>query len=314
MAQDIFSKLNPLDDEFWSEEPEEKLQKMTYLGYGGVGLAFFSLLLALFGGEDFYLAEFIGVIFSTFLIPTCPTYWDAYSEFCWHFGSYSDYFPLFGTLYFPIVTGMFLINVFAKRSINQTDKIIGGLLIFMLFKDVIVILFELELWLETFAYDIWNFIGFIAEVGVIIILLSVVMSLVFSSKLYSDKIFIYSLISLFFILLLITLKGILTWFSDDISSSPSDYPVYFLYVISLPISLGLFFYSIACLYSYRYNIEPWGEEENPYGYGQLPPETPANVGISVANASKLKEAKELLDQGILDEKEFQKIKDEYFPK
>ena len=68
------------------------------------------------------------------------------------------------------------------------------------------------------------------------------------------------------------------------------------------------------MYSYRYNIEPWSEEANPYGYGQLPPEPPADAGISVASASKLKEAKELLDQGIIDDEEFQKIKDEYFPK
>ena len=314
MAQDIFSKLNPLDDEFWSEEPEEKLQKMTYLGYGGVGLAFFSLFLVLINYEGQKGIMFTSLIFDTFLIPTCPDLYEyASSEFCYNVSNWVSFWPFFGTLYFPVVTSIFLVNVFAKKSVNQIDKILGGLFIFVLSKDFVIILLEFDFWMEVIIYDIPHFIAFISELGIMIILMSAI-SLVFSSKLYSDKIFIYSLIFLFFIFLLTTTKGILNWFSDETYTSPSDYPVYFLYVISLPISLGLFFYSIACLYSYRYNIEPWGEEENPYGYGQLPPETPANVGISVANASKLKEAKELLDQGILDEKEFQKIKDEYFPK
>ena len=306
MAQDIFSKLNPLDDEFWSEEPEEKLQKMTYLGYGGVGLAFFSLLLAFLGGEDKFL---FGLIFSTFILPTCPAWGWNFPCFALDYGM--SYWPIFGTLFFPIVTGIFLVNVFGKKSISSQDKGIGAYLLLMLSKDIIVILLEIQIYIEVISYDIWTFLQFFGELGVIIILMLVISS-VFSSKLYSDKIFIYSLIFLFFIFLLTTTKGILNWFSDETYTSPSDYPVYFLYVISLPISLGLFFYSIACLYSYRFNIEPWSEEENLYG--GLPPQTPANTGISVANASKLKEAKELLDQGIIDDEEFQKLKDEYFPK
>ncbi len=306
MAQDIFSKLNPLDDEFWSDEPEAKLQKMTYMGYAGIGLALFSLFLAMSASEEYYFADkFINIILGTFLTPTCPVYYWGDGGFCDAFGSYENYWPVFGTLYFPIVTGTFLINAFAKKSINQTDKTIGGLLMFMLSKDVILILLELEFWIEVFTYDIWNFLAFIAELGVIIILMSAISS-VFSSKLYSDKIFIYSLISLFFIFLLTTLYSIVQFF-DGLK----EYPLFLLYGISLPISLGLFFYSMACLYSYRYNVEPWGEEESNEFVRQS---TPANTGISVASASKLKEAKELLDQGIIDEDDFQKIKDEYFPK
>ena len=182
----------------------------------------------------------------------------------------------------------------------------------MLSKDFVIILLEFEVWMEFLTYDIWNFLSFISDLGIMIILMSAI-SLVFSSKLYSDKIFIYSLISIFTLSTLSTVIGFVEWFGNEFTS-PFDDLAGLLYVISLPISLGLFFYSLACLYSYRYNIEPWSEEENPYGYGQLPPEAPADVGISVANASKLKEAKELLDQGIIDDEEFQKIKDEYFPK
>jgi len=306
MAQDIFSKLNPLDDEFWNDEPEAKLQKMTYMGYAGIGLALFSLFLATsLSGEYHFADKFINLILATFLTPTCPvSYWHE-GSFCDSFGTYDSYWPVFGTLFFPIVTGTFLINVFAKKSINQTDKIIGGLLMFMLSKDFIVILFEFDYWIEFLTYDIWNFLAFIAELGVIIILMSAISS-VFSSKLYSDKIFIYSLISIFFISLLTTIYFILQFFGGL-----KEYPVYLLYVISLPISFGLFSYSMACLYSYRSNVEPWAEEESNELVGQS---TPANTGISVAAASKLKEAKELLDQGIIDDDDFQKIKDEYFPK
>jgi hypothetical protein len=307
MAQDIFSKLNPLDDEFWNDEPEAKLQKMTYMGYAGIGLALFSLFLAMIGSAEYYHfgESFINIILGTFLTPTCPVYYYWGDGFCDAFGSYENYWPVFGTLYFPIVTGTFLINVFAKKSINQTDKTIGGLLMFMLSKDVILILLELEFWIDLTTADIWNFLAFIAELGVIIILMSAISS-VFSSKLYSDKIFIYSLISIFFISLLTTIYFILQFFGGL-----KEYPVYLLYVISLPISFGLFSYSMACLYSYRSNVEPWAEEESNELVGQS---TPANTGISVAAASKLKEAKELLDQGIIDEDDFQKIKDEYFPK
>jgi hypothetical protein len=160
------------------------------------------------------------------------------------------------------------------------------------------------------TYDIFNFLAFMSELGVLTILMLLIFS-VLSSKLHSDKIMIYSLISIFVILLLVTIKGFVNWFGDDLPTTPLDYPIYSLYVISLPISFGLFSYSMACLYSYRYNVEPWGEEESNEFVRQS---TPANTGISVASASKLKEAKELLDQGIIDEDDFQKIKDEYFPK
>ena len=313
MAQDIFSKLNPLDDEFWSEEPEEKLQKMTYMGYAGAGLAFFSLFLVLINYEGEKGLLFSSLIFDTFLIPTCPEIYEyASSDFCYEFGNWVSFWPFFGTLYFPVVTSIFLVNVFAKKSVNQIDKILGGLLIFMLSKDFVIILLEFDYWMEILTLDIWFFLAFISELGTMIILMSAI-SLVFSSKLYSDKIFIYSLISIFTLSTLIFIVILSEWFQNEFYN-PLDEPLYLLYVISLPISLGLFFYSLACLYSYRYNIEPWSEEENPYGYGQLPPEAPAEAGISVANASKLKEAKELLDQGIIDDEEFQKIKDEYFPK
>ena len=310
MAQDIFSKLNPLDDEFWNDEPEAKLQKMTYMGYAGIGLALFSLFLAMIDidhidGEGFAVYTFVSIIVDTFLFPTCPSDWWAHSGLCYEFGNDYNFWPLFGTLYFPIVTGVFLVNVFAKKSINQTDKTLGGLLMVMFSKDFIIILLEFRIWVDVLTYDIWNFLSFIAELGVIIILMSAISS-VFSSKLYSDKIFIYSLISTFFILLLTTLYLIV-----DLFDNLKEYPVYLLYVISLPISFGLFSYSMACLYSYRSNVEPWAEEESNELVGQS---TPANTGRSVAAASKLKEAKELLDQGIIDDDDFQKIKDEYFPK
>ena len=77
---------------------------------------------------------------------------------------------------------------------------------------------------------------------------------------------------------------------------------------------------MVCLYAYRDIINPWdgesAEDVPQYPLPQYPPPQyppQPSGGISVAAASKLKEAKELLDQGIINEEEYQKIKDEYFP-
>ena len=99
------------------------------------------------------------------------------------------------------------------------------------------------------------------------------------------------------------------FWSSEISLS------YKLYALLQFITLPLFFYSMVCLYAYRDIINPWdgesAEDVPQYPPPQYPPQP--SGGISVAAASKLKEAKELLDQGIINEEEYQKIKDEYFP-
>jgi energy-coupling factor transporter transmembrane protein EcfT len=70
----------------------------------------------------------------------------------------------------------------------------------------------------------------------------------------------------------------------------------------------LFYPNMIATLAFAYYSRNKNQEENPKFIEQS---TPANTGISVAAASKLKEAKELLDQGIIDDDDFQKIKDEF---
>ena len=129
MAQDFLSKLNPLDDEFWldryGQKSEERFKQIVKLGYAGIGLSFFSLILVLIESEAFE------VLVSGMLFSTCPPYWGAMSDLCWEFGLYNFFWPIFGILFVPIVTGTFLINVFGRRSILPKDKILAGFFIFL---------------------------------------------------------------------------------------------------------------------------------------------------------------------------------------
>jgi hypothetical protein len=78
-----------------------------------------------------------------------------------------------------------------------------------------------------------------------------------------------------------------------------------LYLFSGSLGTPLFWGVFILLYIYRTEIEPWEDASTSYESQQT------RSGISAYNASKLKEAKELLDNGVISEKEFQEIKDEY---
>jgi shikimate kinase len=58
------------------------------------------------------------------------------------------------------------------------------------------------------------------------------------------------------------------------------------------------------LYIYRTEIEPWEDVRPGVSVSK-------DSGISAYGANKLKEAKELLDRGVISEEEFKQIKDDY---
>jgi len=74
-------------------------------------------------------------------------------------------------------------------------------------------------------------------------------------------------------------------------------------LILLYLGPFLFWVPFSLLYIYRTEIEPW-EDASSDGASK-------DSGISAYAASKLKEAKELLDRGVISEEEFKQIKDDY---
>ena len=90
------------------------------------------------------------------------------------------------------------------------------------------------------------------------------------------------------------------WWFDPGSS-------FYLLQVSKFLGFPLFWGAFTLLYIYRTEIEPWEDASTSYDLESQQ----TRSGISAYNASKLKEAKELLDNRVISEKEFQEIKDEY---
>ena len=79
------------------------------------------------------------------------------------------------------------------------------------------------------------------------------------------------------------------------------------YLLSGRLGTPLFWGAFTLLYIYRTEIEPWEDVSTSYDLESHQ----TRSGISAYNASKLKEAKELLDNGVISEEEFKQIKDDY---
>lgn len=86
----------------------------------------------------------------------------------------------------------------------------------------------------------------------------------------------------------------------------SESGIYLLMVFKI-LGFPLFWGAFTLLYIYRTEIEPWEDASTSYDLESHQ----TRHGISAFNASKLKEAKELLDNKVISEEEFQQIKDEY---
>jgi hypothetical protein len=91
-------------------------------------------------------------------------------------------------------------------------------------------------------------------------------------------------------------KGYLSSYNDGGGINPLSY----LYIPNLIATVALAYYT---------RIK--NAEENPEYLGTEEAPEEQSFGISAYGASKLKEAKDLLDSGIITEEEFQQIKDEY---
>ena len=95
----------------------------------------------------------------------------------------------------------------------------------------------------------------------------------------------------------------ITWLNNWFSPESGIY----LLIVSKILGFPLFWGAFTLLYIYRTEIEPWEDASTSYDLESHQ----TRHGISAFNASKLKEAKELLDNRVISEEEFQQIKDEY---
>ena len=106
-----------------------------------------------------------------------------------------------------------------------------------------------------------------------------------------------------FVTLILGTYQYITWLNDWFGPGSSFYLLQVSEILGFPLFWGAF----TLLHIYRIEIEPWEDASTSYDLESHQ----TRHGISAFNASKLKEAKELLDNRVISEEEFQQIKDEY---
>ena len=312
------SSILPWDASFWGSDPQEKLKLVINLAYASIGLSFLSLFLHFiwFQAEmyDYYEDSFLcyiidlsGIFFLEDMV-------------CWV--NVVPGIHYISVLSFPVILGLLVVYFYKEDSPDPSMKtVVGGALILLIVLRLIRPFLD---FIDFFVYEGGFFSAatflYLSELAFLLFISGFAVSMIIGVKSDTSKFIGPTILSVVFLYLILLFYESL-WIGDEGNFWSSEMSLSFkLYALLQFITLPLFFYSMVCLYAYRDIINPWdGEsaEDVPqypppqYPPPQYPPQP--SGGISVAAASKLKEAKELLDQGIINEEEFQKIKDEYFP-
>jgi signal transduction histidine kinase len=165
------------------------------------------------------------------------------------------------------------------------------------------------------------------EIMILLSLFSISLFLFFTIQIFRMKIDLAGYVVAFiFSLILLNITTSYMWYLTILEPALNQYNWFFSIhnirfdLILETLMFTLFWYSMACFYSYRANIKPWItfeshlEEIELEARKQARREKESGRGVSAYAASKLKEAKELLDRGVISEEEFRQIKDDYLKK
>ena len=272
MNQNLFQKLNPLDNEFWKENPEEKFKQIVKLGYASILASFFAGLIFTFttGYFLFFILDFFPFMYNGW-------YYDVY-----YFSVYS----------IPIFNSLFLVYAFSNKELTTFHKIFSFIFILSFLTDIPNYIFIFGY--SRIDYGIPSYIGIFPEIfyRVIISILTIIVFLGKPSNLIPSmaKLFVFfSIISFLF-------NIIGRWLLLNES----------LEVFRLTGSFALLFfsYSLFSICHYRTNIDPWDEEGVVSSASSSAPEEQAS-SISTESIAKIKALSELRDSGVFSNDEFE---------
>ena len=269
MNQNLFQELNPLDNEFWKENPEEKFKQIVKLGYASILASFFAGLIFIFMTGYFFL----------FIVDFFPSV--HYSYFNYYFSVYS----------IPIFNGLFLVYAFSNKELTTFHKIFSFIFILSFLAEIPHYIFIFEYMYDGFIFII---IGILPEIfyRVIISILTIFVFLEKPSNLIPSiaKLFVFfSIISFLF-----NIIGRWLLFNESFE---------FLRFTG-SFALLFFSYSLFTICHYRINIDPWNKEGVVSSASSLAPEEQAS-SISTESIAKIKALSELRDSGVFSDDEFE---------
>ena len=300
-------------DNYYTIDSEEKLGQTKKIGFIGLGLLFFSLILL---SSNFYepLLYFFSTLFSfAFVVDweLCYT-WDAIAPngeigtclLPWNAITMGSVIPIFNCL--------LLLHVFSQQSISKINKIFATIFCLSFVIDLLALI-------ETYYFDVLSLglegefsksytIALLLELFARIIIFGLTVCILVAKINDITKYLSTGLLAISIVLFFNNFYAILTFanLNDQSQSFFDTYSgSYSLYVFLQAISFPLVAFSLERICSYRFD-EPWIEEEI-VSYSQS--ETSSSSGGMTTEAiSKLKSLSELYDSGVLSKSEFEEQK------
>ncbi|MDC0161312.1 SHOCT domain-containing protein [Marine Group III euryarchaeote] len=315
------SSFFPWDSSFWGPDSDEKLKLIKLIGFAGVGLSFLSLIFNYIASNE-YVNSFC--FFQEVFVLGGMSFSSRYSlGECYYWGDGAiGLFGISSVLSFPIFYGLYLVYFYGKNNSDslsfkldsEVEKILPFVFIILMGKYLLVFFYEAINILDYEVYRIF-YIFLISELVFISTLLIFSLHMAGISTIKSSK----EIISISFVFIIVyTIAKIYYTSSGEYSYSgemfwTTDIAIsYKLFELLQLISLPMFYYSILSLFAYRVEISPFEENissgNNVQTFEAKVPKYNLNSEEMVI---KLKEAQELLKQGIISEDEFKKIKEEY---
>nr|ABZ09406.1 hypothetical protein ALOHA_HF4000APKG7N23ctg4g18 [uncultured marine microorganism HF4000_APKG7N23] len=282
--------------DFWGDNPEQRLRIINIVLLVSLCLSFRELL---FAYEDYGYGSRSSLFYNDspysgplILVTRVPIIYASILIYCFNRNIYPNSFlklmlivPTMNIAYASLLSWSNSLSVYKEGYYGWTHK-----------------------WDVTLIYGD----SILPEVIFLLSLFSVLLFLFFTIQIYRMKVDFANYV-IFFIFSLILLNILISslWFNNVLEPALEQHDYFFSIsnirfdLILETVMFTIFWYSMACLYSYRSNIKPWVTNDD-YLFEQT-----KSSGISLHHAQKLKEAKELLERGVLTEEEFQEIKDEY---
>jgi len=276
MNQNLFQKLNPLDNEFWKENPEEKFKQIVKLGYASILASFFAGLIYTF---------MIGY-FSLFFLDFFPSFFHV-----WYYNV--SYFSIYSI---PIFNSLFLVYAFSSKQLTTFHKIFSVIFILSFLIDILVDYIGSIFY--VFEGNEIHIFGIFSEIFYRVII-SILTIFVFLGK-PSNLIPSMAKIFVFFCIVSFLFNIIGRWLLFDESFELFRLTGYF--------ALLFFSYSLLSICHYRINIEPWSEEKITSLDSSSTPEPQSSSSMSTESIAKIKSLSELRDSGVFSDDEFEEQK------
>ena len=282
MTQNLISKLNPFDDEFWGDDPEEKFKQIVKLGYTSIITSFFAGTILLLFSAGFY-----AIIF--------PYYYGVWS-LAW------NYFSVYSL---PIFNSLFLVYAFSSKQLTTFHKVFSVFFILSFLYDIIY-------HIDVFFYEIERLFSITRSIGELTYIIGI-----FSEMFYR---WIIGILTIFVLLgkpsdliqsmtKLFVCLSIISFLFDIIGRWLFLYEsfinaVHLVYIFLDSFALLFFSYSLLSICHYRINIEPWSEEKIASSDSSSAPEQQSS-SISTESIAKIKALSELRDSGVFSNDEFE---------